>query len=53
MKHFRGGIRGFIASAALLGVLAYAGVAGFFYEKMGSDTIYPSPFIPPAFSAFL
>jgi alpha-beta hydrolase superfamily lysophospholipase len=50
MKHFRGGIRGYIASAAILGVLAYGGVAGFFY--VGQETLIFRPTPLPASHSF-
>ncbi len=42
-KRLRRGIGGFIASAALLGVLAYAGVAGFFYVGQENLIFRPTP----------
>ena len=43
MKHFRRGIGGFIASVALLGILAYGGVAGFFYVGQETLIFRPTP----------
>ena len=51
MKFFQRSVRGFIASTAVLGVLAYGGVVGFFY--VGQESLIFMPTTLPASHQFL